>query len=280
MIQRFSGLLLLLYFHIALADNWNGFDYVHNSSVQMSHGERLLQHLSLKENDHILDIGCGDGRIAILLAKRVPQGLVLGIDPSVSMLAKAEENFLQEKDLSNLTFYKESAETFSFKEPFDHIISIFVMHWIQEQATALKNIFNHLKPNGHVHFIIAPSKEGLPFDKALQKTLKAWKEDFIGFVNPQQTYDMETYRKLMVDAGFHIEGIHYIYHDSLHENREKLKGWLKQWQPHIKSLEPVKQSLFLEELMNHYLIEIGISTDTKDPILWGEYVLIVEGSKK
>lgn len=50
------------------------------------------------------------------------------------------------------------------------------MHWIKEQA--LENIHAHLNPEGHVHFILAPSKEGLPFNTALQKTLESWGQDF------------------------------------------------------------------------------------------------------
>lgn len=280
---KMKGWLLLTLFSFCVcnalaANQWSGTDYLQNSSVQQSHAERLLQSLSLKGDEAILDMGCGDGRVAEKLAKRVPQGFVIGIDPSDSMLAKAEE-IRQNSHLANLAFYKESAETFALDERFDHIVTIHVMHWIKEQEQALKNLYAHLKPGGQVHFLFAASKEGLPFYRALQQTLQAWKEQFVGFVNPQQVYDMETYRQLMVKAGFHVEAIHYIYHESIHENKEKLKNWIKQWQPHVRHLPPLQQSTFLDELINHYLNEMGLAIDTTDPIQWGEYVLIVEGKR-
>lgn len=268
----------LFFFTEILADQWSGSDYAQNSSVQLSHAENLLLNLSLQGNEKILDIGCGDGKITALLSKKVPQGFVIGIDPSISMLTRAEEMHKQ-SGASNLTFCEGTAENFSFNEHFDHIIAIHVMHWIKEQEKTLKNIQAHLKPKGEVHFIFSPSKEGLPFHKALQKTLCDWSEDFNGFVNPQQVFDMETYRKLMVDAGFHVKGIHYVYHESVHENKEKLKAWIKQWLPHGKYLSAIKQDVFLDELINNYLKEIGSSPDTSNPVLWGEYVLIVEGIK-
>lgn len=260
------------------ADEWSGTEYAKNSTVQLSHAQRLLSGLSLAGNETILDLGCGDGKITVMLAEKVPQGKVIGLDPSESMLEKAEFTRSDAK-CENLRFEKGAAETFELPETFDHIVAIHVMHWVKEQQTALENIYAHLKPHGQVHFIIAPSKEGLPFYAALQKTIDHWQVHFVDFVNPQQIFDMETYRKLMVKAGFHVEAIHYLYHESVHENKESLKAWIRQWQPHMKFLPNEKQSIFLDELVDNYLIEKGCSPDTINPVSWGEYVLIVEGMK-
>ena len=184
-----------------MADHWSGSDYEPKLGLQFSQAERLLQSLHLQGDEKILDIGCGDGKITTLLSKMVPQGLVIGIDPSLSMLAQAEE-VRKESRCPNLSFCQGAAENFALNENYDHIFAIYVLHWVKEQAQALKNIHTHLKPNGQVHFIIVPSKEGLPFHTALQNTLLAWGEDFKEFVNPQQVFDMETYRKLIVRLAF------------------------------------------------------------------------------
>ncbi len=255
-----------------LSLEWDGKEYSQNSSVQLSHAEIMLKNINLNGDEKVLDIGCGDGKITALLAQRVPNGTVIGIDPSPSMLTKACE-LQKENAFPNLKFYQDSVEKFSFKEKFDHITAIHVMHWLEKQETALKNIYDHLKPGGQIHFILAPSKEGLPFHQALEKTVLEWDENFKEFVNPQKAFDMETYRKLVVDAGFHIRAIHYVYHESIHENREKLKLWIKQWLPHHKHLPECKQIAFLDELMDNYMGEAG------DPVCWGEYVLIVEATR-
>jgi trans-aconitate methyltransferase len=270
-------LFLASYFFVcadSAADQWNGQDYAKNSSVQLTHAQRLLKNISFNGDEKILDIGCGDGKITALMATSVPHGSVIGLDPSEAMLAKAQEN-----TSSHLKFLKGSAEDFSLNEHFDHIFAIHVMHWVKEQEQALKNIYAHLKPKGQVHFILAPSKEGLPFSRALYKTTAHWSEDFKDFTNPQQMFDMESYRKLMVNAGFHIEGIHYIYHQSIHENKEKLKLWIKQWLPHGKHLPSTKQDVFLDELISNYLLELGLSPTTPHAVEWGEYVLFVEASR-
>lgn len=269
----FLGLLLSCYL---AADEWSGIEYAQNSSVQLSHAERLLTGLSFTGEESVLDVGCGDGKITALVAKKA--GIVIGIDPSGSMLERAEIA-RQESGLSNLSFQCGSAEDFSLEQQFDHIIAIHVMHWIKEQEKALINIHSHLKPHGHVHFILAPSKEGLPFHRALQKTVKNWAEDFADFSNPQQVYDVETYRRLMVQSGFHIEAIHYVYHVSTHETKEKLAAWIKQWHPHVKFLPANKQTDFLNELLDQYLLEMGLDPAASGPVKWGEYVLFVDAKK-
>jgi len=273
------SLLLFTFCNLAAADYWNGSDYAQNSSVQQSHGQRLFSSLSLKGNEKILDVGCGDGKLTVHLAERVPQGLVIGIDPSDSMLFKAQ-SLKQASIFPNLFFFKGWAENFSFAERFDHIIAIHVMHWIKNQEIALSNIYSHLKPGGQVHLILAPSKEGLPFYRALQKTVLGWKQDFENFDNPQKVFDMETYRKYLIQVGFHIDAIHYVYHESVHENKDKLKAWIQQWLPHGKHLPIAKQSTFFETLMDHYLAEIGLDSQSSAPVRWGEYVLIVEATKR
>lgn len=42
----------------------------------------IISKLKLKVNEHILDIGCGDGKITVRLAAVVPQDEVMGIDSS------------------------------------------------------------------------------------------------------------------------------------------------------------------------------------------------------
>lgn len=256
-------LLALFHSFTLQADDWNGIDYAQNSSVQFSHAERLLKGLFLKGDEHILDIGCGDGKITALLAQRVPHGKVVGIDPSESMLNKANSVYLD-----NLAFVKNRAEDFAYDEQFDHIIAIHVMHWIQEQAKALENIHKHLKPNGCVHLILAPSKEGLAFHRALHKTLTHWQESFVDFVNPQQVFDIETYRQLVVKAGFHIEGLYYLYNETTHENKETLKAWIQQWLPHAKHLSFSESKTFLDELIDQYLLEIGLTPYRKARSYW------------
>ncbi len=260
----------------AYGDEWSGADYAKNSSLQQTQGEQLLSQIRFQGNEAILDVGCGDGKVTATIAERVPEGFVIGIDPSDSMLDKAQSMVGSHH---NLTFAKGAAESFSLDQRFDHVFAFYVMHWVVEQERALRNIYSHLKPSGQLHVIFAPSKEGLPFDRALRKTLQSWEGEFTDFVNTLQVFDTETYRKMLVGAGFHVQSIQYVYYVHTHENKEKLKSWVKQWLPHGKHLSPADQDLFMDELFDNYLIELGLPTDIQGPVNWGEYKIIAEAVK-
>ena len=55
------------------------------------HPDSLIQRLSLRDGDTVLDIGCGAGRVAIPLAKAYPNCRVIGIDIQPGMIAKAKK---------------------------------------------------------------------------------------------------------------------------------------------------------------------------------------------
>src|SRR5271157_697740 len=49
----------------------------------------MLQGIEFRPDDKVLDVGCGTGWLPRLIAARVPQGSVLGLDVSDEMIARA-----------------------------------------------------------------------------------------------------------------------------------------------------------------------------------------------
>ena len=70
--------------------------YKRASPHQRQWGKKLIAELDLKGNERILDLGCGDGGITAQLAELVPNGLVVGIDASQSMIESAQKNYKAE----------------------------------------------------------------------------------------------------------------------------------------------------------------------------------------
>lgn len=54
--------------------DFDGNRYRAASAHQKEWGTRLIEELELTGNEHILDIGCGDGVLTAGLAEAVPQG--------------------------------------------------------------------------------------------------------------------------------------------------------------------------------------------------------------
>jgi trans-aconitate methyltransferase len=119
---------------------WNAELYDQKHAFVYQYGENLLELLDAKPGEHILDLGCGTGYLT-----RQIQSLgadVTGIDSSAEMIRQAQENFPEVK------FGVANAANFYFAEPFDAIFSNAVLHWIKDQDSLIKTVYDNLKPGG------------------------------------------------------------------------------------------------------------------------------------
>ena len=82
---------------------WNAADYAANSVVQQTWARELIARLKLRGGEHVLDVGCGDGKITAEIARAVPRGFVAGIDASAEMIGFARQSF-PPSQIPNLQF--------------------------------------------------------------------------------------------------------------------------------------------------------------------------------
>lgn len=121
--------------------------------------ERLLAQVSdlvLKasapgEGAHVLELGCGAGRLALTLAARVgPSGRVMGVDISGPLLGRAEERARAE-GLPNLTFTcADAQETALPPAAFDMVVSQFGAMFFADPVRAYRNLRSGLRPGGRL----------------------------------------------------------------------------------------------------------------------------------
>ena len=64
-----------------MAHEFDGKKYEKASSHQKEWGAKLISELSLKGNECVLDLDCGDGNNTALIAELVPNGKVVGMVP-------------------------------------------------------------------------------------------------------------------------------------------------------------------------------------------------------
>jgi trans-aconitate 2-methyltransferase len=82
---------------------WNAADYAANSVVQQAWARELIAKLNLQGDEHVLDVGCGDGKVSAEIARAVPRGSVVGVDASPQMIKFARAAFPSGK-IPNLKF--------------------------------------------------------------------------------------------------------------------------------------------------------------------------------
>lgn len=110
---------------------------------------RVIQVVDIQPGDKILDLGCGTGRNAYLMAKYLgDDGKIVGLDISAIM----EKQFNKKcADFLNVEFRRQRIdEPFSLPERFDKAFISFVIHGFPHEVrhVVLKNVFDHLKPSG------------------------------------------------------------------------------------------------------------------------------------
>jgi ubiquinone/menaquinone biosynthesis C-methylase UbiE len=111
--------------------------------------EALAQAAGVMPGQQVLDVGCGTGYFARLLAQTVGStGLVIGIDASPEMIHYASS---QAKHANNCKFQVGTAEALSLRsDRFDVVVSSLFMHHLPSdlQTAALREMWRVLRPGG------------------------------------------------------------------------------------------------------------------------------------
>ena len=70
--------------------------YSQLSSLQQSAGQVLIKKLKIREDEDILDLGCGLGQLTAEIRKII-KGSIFGVDPAVDMIQKAKQTYASQK---------------------------------------------------------------------------------------------------------------------------------------------------------------------------------------
>ncbi|MGB6432241.1 MAG: methyltransferase domain-containing protein [Candidatus Acidiferrales bacterium] len=112
----------------------------------------VLDRMQIRPDDNILDVGCGAGWLARLLAERVPDGRVVGLDVSDEMIRRARRNLA---DVENVLFVVAGADEIPWDANFfTHAISVESAYYWPDPPRGLKEIFRVLAEGGRAHVLI------------------------------------------------------------------------------------------------------------------------------
>jgi cyclopropane fatty-acyl-phospholipid synthase-like methyltransferase len=120
-----------------------------NPFSETNRSDVIVQHLDLQPGMNVLDIGCGPGRLTIPVAKQVgPQGQVVAIDLQPAMLRHAQER-AQAANLNNIRFLQVGVGNGKLEVSLaDRALLVTVLGEILNRETALREVFDALKPGG------------------------------------------------------------------------------------------------------------------------------------
>jgi ubiquinone/menaquinone biosynthesis C-methylase UbiE len=111
--------------------------------------QRLITAGEVKRGDRVLDIGCGPGYLARMLAEAVgPKGSVVGIDAAPEMIDYAKS---KARTLAHCRFEAGAAESLAFPDAsFEVVTSSLMMHHLPNdlQLQAVREMRRVLRPGG------------------------------------------------------------------------------------------------------------------------------------
>lgn len=118
-----------------------------------------IEMLDLGEGDTVLDVACGPGNFTRAFASEVEGGLVVGIDASSAMLARA----VRETDAANVAYVRGDASDMPFKDAtFDAVCCFAALYLIEEPFAAIDEVARVLRPGGRVAVLTSVNRGLLP----------------------------------------------------------------------------------------------------------------------
>lgn len=204
---------------------FDGEKYKKASRHQKEWGNSLIAELSLRGNEAILDLGCGDGGLTEELAQAVPEGNVLGIDASAGMIETARQ-----RKRDNLEFRQTDINDIEFENMFDVIFSNAALHWVKDHTKLLHNTFRALKEKGVLLWDFAGEGNCSNFFSVVWDQMQSQKYEqyFREFEWPWYMPAKADYEKLVAAVGFSVYDVAEVNRDRSFADADEMIKWIDQ----------------------------------------------------
>src|SRR6187549_1626971 len=130
-----------------MARDWDARTYDRVADPQTRWGTAVLDRLPLEGDERVLDAGCGSGRVTELLARRLPDGRVVAVDGSPSMIDAARERLAPFGDRIEYVV-ADLGQPLPIDGTVDAILSTATFHWVLDHDALFANLAAVLRPGG------------------------------------------------------------------------------------------------------------------------------------
>jgi trans-aconitate 2-methyltransferase len=234
---------------------WNAADYAANSVVQQTWARELIARLKLRDDEHILDVGCGDGKVTAEIARAVSRGGVTGVDASAEMIAFAQKAFPAKKH-PNLEFHVMDARKIKSTRRFGIVFSNAALHWVDDHDAILHGTASVLKRGGRL--VISCGGKGNAHDVFValrpEIRMKRWRQFFRRMPKPYFFYSPGDYEKWLPRSGFKALNVKLMPKDATYAGRDGFTAWLRTtWLPYVQRVPENLREEFIAGVANRYV---------------------------
>jgi len=186
---------------VILPREWDAGEYEKLSAPQTRWGVEVLERMEVRGDEAAIDAGCGTGRVTELLLAKLPEGSVLAIDGSRSMVEAARRRFAGEP---RVWVERQDLLSLEVEERVDLIFSTATFHWIWDHDRLFENLARAIKPGGRL--VAQCGGEG-NISRATRATKETMEEErfldyFVGWEDDKYYADARTTARRLEAAGF------------------------------------------------------------------------------
>lgn len=137
---------------------------------------RLIEQAGIQAGQHVMDLGCGTGTLAIMIKQAQPRAEVYGLDADPEMLKVARAKAMHE----SVPVKFDVGMTYDLPYPdasMDRVLTSIMIHHLKtaDKVKTAKEIFRVLKPGGQLH-VIDFGKPSTVYGKMLAPLLHKFEE--------------------------------------------------------------------------------------------------------
>ena len=130
---------------------WDAATYDRIATPMTRWGSAVLDRLPLRGDEHVLDAGCGSGRITLELLERLPAGRVIALDASHQMVEQARAKLTAAGVAGRAEFVvADLGQPLPISAPVDAVLSTATFHWILDHDALFRNLAAVMRPGARL----------------------------------------------------------------------------------------------------------------------------------
>ncbi|MFH0736416.1 MAG: cyclopropane-fatty-acyl-phospholipid synthase family protein [bacterium] len=205
--------------------------YWKNNSTSLDQAETDMleltcQRANLKNNEEILELGCGWGSLTLYMAKKFPQSKITAVSNSKTQKIYIDNEALK-RNLNNINIITVDINQFKSETKFDRIVSVEMFEHMRNYSELFRKVKDLLKPEGELFIHIFTHKEYSYLFEVQSETDWMAKYFFTGGIMPSNHlmfYFTDGFKTLnhWIVAGTHYEKTANAWLKNMDNNKEMI----------------------------------------------------------